>query len=148
MFHYKICIQIFFRYELMLNDFLYLNNFFVTKVTLKWLLSFMSSRNKKERVNVSLQNLHSNVILLWAQAKWFLNLLIAKKLIFEWFFFHELNQQQSKFFLTIFAFKWFFLLWAHAMWFLNHLIPNQTEIDRIYKNHSTILLPFKWKCIN
>ena len=54
----------FFSYGLKLYDFLNVYHFFVTKVTFEWLLSIMSSRSKKEKVN-----LHSNVFSLWAQAK-------------------------------------------------------------------------------
>ena len=55
----KCAFKCFFCYGLKLNDFLNFN-FFVTKVTFEWLLSFMSLRNKKKRINVSLQNLHPN----------------------------------------------------------------------------------------
>ena len=54
----------FFCYGLKLYDFLNVYHFFVTKVTFEWLLSTMSSRRKKEKVNM-----HSNVFSLWAQAK-------------------------------------------------------------------------------
>ena len=50
-------VKMVFCYGLKLKDFLNLNHFFVTKVTFKWLLPIMSSRNKREKVNVSSQNL-------------------------------------------------------------------------------------------
>ena len=48
--------NVFFCYGLKLYDFLNVYHFFVTKVTFEWLLSIMSSRSKKEKVN-----LHSNI---------------------------------------------------------------------------------------